>query len=331
MMYHFTIVTARPQYMINGGYIMKKYAGELFLAAGFMLAGTSVVAAHWVSGKIGTFTIVAVSLFFAILSLLPLTFGKIRFNIKHTTRKMWLLAFLQALFGIFMFRYLLLLGLNYTSAGEAGLLTGVAPAATAVIAIVWLREKPGLLGLAGLLSTVTGMTLIQGAVLLGGNGLSATHFCGNLMVIGAAFSESLFNILSRFSSLKTARDTKREFNPLMQTMLVAIIAFILCLVPSFFEHPVSTLLSLDMNGWLALIWYGAFVTSLSYVCWYAGIKRCDASSAAAFSGLMPFSSLLFSILILGEHPEWLQWAGGFMIMFGMLLTGYRKSTATTTA
>lgn len=303
---------------------MKKFAGEIFLAAGFILAGTSVIAAHWVSGKVGTFTIVAASLFIAVLSLLPFTVARIGSFLKHITRKMWLLAFLQALFGIFVFRYLLLLGLNYTSAGEAGLLTGVAPAATAILAIMLLREKPGLRGLLGLFSTVSGIILIQG-IALSGIGLSMAHFIGNSMVIGAAFSESLFSILSRYSSLKTDVDTEVPFNPIMQTVLVATIAFVLCLVPAFFEHPVVSLYSLDIKGWLALIWYGAFVTSLSYVFWYAGIKRCSASTGAAFSGLMPFSSLMLSILILGEHPGWFQWVGGSMIMLGMVLTSYRST------
>ncbi|EGW40222.1 putative membrane protein [Desulfosporosinus sp. OT] len=69
------------------------------------------------------------------------------------------------------------------------------------------------------------------------------------------------------------------------------------------------------------MWYGLFVTALAFVFWYAGIKRCGAFTAAAFSGMMPFTSMLLSVIILGEHPGWQQWLGGILVIFGMVLIG----------
>ncbi|AGL03331.1 DMT family transporter [Desulfoscipio gibsoniae] len=297
--------------------------GALFLTGAFMLAGTSVIAARFVAGDVGTFTIAAVSLFFAIIALLPLCRQRLRETLRQRSLREWMPLILQALFGIFLFRMFLLLGLIHTSAGEAGILTGATPAATALMAILWLKEPLYKTRMLGLISTVTGIMMIQGALLMG-NGFSMEHFFGNLLVICAALCESLFNILSRISSIKAAKSQAQAFDPIVQTTLVAGIALLFCLGPALAEHPVSSLMLLETVKWLALVWYGVFVTALAFILWYAGIKRCEASTAAAFTGLMPFTSLILAVIVLGEQPGWQQWVGGFMVILGMLLTGLRR-------
>jgi drug/metabolite transporter (DMT)-like permease len=69
----------------------------------------------------------------------------------------------------------LLNGLNYTTAGEAGILTGATPAITAILAMLILREPVSKRKLAGILCTVGGILILQG-VLTQGNVLSAEHF-----------------------------------------------------------------------------------------------------------------------------------------------------------
>jgi len=63
------------------------------------------------------------------------------------------------------------------------------------------------------------------------------------------------------------------------------------------------------------------VTALAFIFWFAGIKRCEAFTAAAFSGLMPLASMVLSVIVLREQAVWQQWLGGFMVIIGMLLIG----------
>ncbi|MCL6479604.1 MAG: DMT family transporter [Peptococcaceae bacterium] len=302
---------------------MQTVPGALFLTGAFTLAGTSVIAARFVSGEVGTFTIAAVSLFFAVIALLPLCWQKLREALRQKSLREWMPLILQALFGIFLFRVFLLQGLTRTSAGEAGILTGVTPAATALMAMLWLKEPLYKTRILGLISTVTGIMMIQGA-LLTGDGFYIEHFLGNLLVIFAALSESLFNILSRISSIKTIISQAQSFDPIVQTTLVSGIALLFCLGPALAEHPFPSLMSLNVFKWMSLAWYGAIVTALAFIFWYAGIKRCEASTAAAFSGMMPFTALILSVIVLREQPGWQQWIGGLMVMFGMLLTGLKQ-------
>lgn len=300
--------------------------GSVFLFFAFTLAGTSVIAARLVSNHLGIFTISVISLFFAVMFLAPLCAGKLSAAIRSVGKRQWLMLLLQALFGIFLFRMFLLEGLLRTSAGEAGILTGATPAITVILAIIVLKERAGIKSFAGILSTMGGILLVQG-IISKGSGFSAEHFWGNTLVLCAAASESLFNVLSRMNQIKVAQPEKEPLDPMVQTMIVSGMALVLCIIPSLFEEPVSSLMTLGIRQWLALVWYGAIVTALAFICWYAGIRRRSAYAAAAFSGMMPFTALFLSVIVLGECAGWEQWLGGVLIVFGMLLIGMKEAGA----
>ncbi|MGE5398509.1 MAG: DMT family transporter [Chitinophagales bacterium] len=292
--------------------------GVLFLILAFFMAGSSVVAARYISYSLGPFTIAAVSLLIATLSLIPFCVKQLKEVIPALKLGDWSHLCLQALCGIFLFRVFMLYGLQCTTAAETGIITGTAPAITALMAYVFLRE-PISKYLFGIISTVAGILLMQGMVIINGN-FTVSHLTGNLMVMAAVASESTFDILSRRHSLKSAGQKLVTIDPLTQSALVTAIAFLLCLVPALHEG-VSPLTNLGPKVWLALIWYGTFVTALGYIFWYAGIKRCKASTAAVASGFMPLTALILSVLLLGESPGWWQWAGGAMVITGMLSAG----------
>lgn len=304
---------------------MKRFAGAAFLTGAFMLAGTSVVAARYVSGRLGPFTIAAMSLLFALPALLAACRGKIAGHIRRMGPREWLLTLLQAAFGIFLFRMFLLKGLLLTSSAEAGILTGATPAATALLAGLLLKEPVGPARASGIACTVAGVLLLQG-ILLPGSGFDAAHIAGNLLVLLAALSESAFNILSRVGALRSEKAGTDTQDPIVQTALVSAAAFLLCLAPALLERPAAALPGLNLAGWLALAWYGLFITALAFFFWYSGIRRSEASVAAAFSGMMPLTALALSVLLLGERPGLRQWAGGLLVIAGMLLSGMSAKT-----
>lgn len=301
---------------------MERFAGMAFLTGAFVLAGTSVVAGRLVVATLGTFTITVMSLFFALVGLLPLCGSKLAKSIRQLGYGDWLLLGIQALFGIFLFRLLLLQGLLRTSAGEAGILTGATPAATALLAWLLLREPLDWFRALGIISTISGIIVLQG-LFSSDIMFSQEHLLGNVLVLSAALCESIFNVISRVSNVKAVWHSEQVLDPASQTTLVVSIALLLCLVPALTEQPLPSLLALEITGWAALVWYGLFVTALAFIFWYAGIKRCAVSVAAAFSGMMPFTALLVSVLLLHEQPGWQQWFGGFLVVLGMVLTGIK--------
>lgn len=241
------------------------WKGKLYLVGAFSLAGTSVVAARYVSGALGVFTIAAVSLLFASAALLPLSLRRLKLAFQEMTPRTGVEILLQALFGMFLFRFFLLNGVSRTSSLEAGVLTGATPAITALLAWIFLKETLNGRTIAGLTATIAGVVLVQGAAGLRG-GLQSAHIVGNVLVLDAAASESIFNILSR-SAAERGVVRNRPLEPLTQTALVTMVAFVLCCIPASFEQPFGRLTQLGVSGWLALFWLGVFVTALAYICW----------------------------------------------------------------
>jgi len=293
--------------------------GQLYFIGAFSLAGTSVVAVRYVSGAIGVFTIAAVSLLFATLALLPVCARRLAAAFRSMTLHTAIEILLQAIFGMLLFRFCLFNGISRTSSLEAGVLTGATPAITALLAWIFLNEKLRINTFFGLAATVVGVVLVQGLAGLRG-GLQPEHLFGNILVLCAAASESIFNILSRTAVLNGDKQA-RPLDPLMQTALVTMTALILCCLPAAFEQPLTRLSSLGSVGWSALLWLGVFVTALAYICWYSGIKRCSAFTAAAYSGFMPLTSMILSAFLLREQTDVFQWIGGACVILGMVLIG----------
>jgi drug/metabolite transporter (DMT)-like permease len=301
-----------------------KLKGSIYLLLAFSFAGSSVISAKILANALGTFTITAVSLFFALVFLLPLCGRSLIRDLRCLQKPQLILIVLQAVFGIFLFRMFLINGLSHTSAFEAGILTGATPAITALLAMMFLGEQASRRTVTGIICTIVGIVMIQG-ISDTGDVLPFLHLGGNLLVLCAAVSESVFNVLSRVGATKlvSTRNNSQESltnSPLTQTILVTIAALILCIFPTLFENPVKRLSEIGTTEWLTLIWYGVFVTALAFVCWYAGIKHQSAFVAAAFSGVMPFVSMALSVFLLGETSGWQPWVGGLLVIVGLIIT-----------
>lgn len=303
---------------------MKHFMGKFYLLCAFSLAGTSVVTGYILSEKLSRFTITAVSLGIVILCLSPFYGRKTIQTIRLLKRRDWELLLLQAILGIFLFRLLLLLSVNLTSTAEAGILTGTTPAITSILAYLILREKPTGRSILGIACTVAGIVLLQ-VTSLSSLELKAQHLWGNILMICASASEASFNIISRKHRKINQNHTEPQLHPVVQTLIVSAIAFALSLFPAVAEEPLEALKRIGITQWLALIWYGLVVTALAFVFFYAGVKRCNAYVTAAFSGMIPLTSMILSIVLMREAIGISQWAGSCLIILSILMLGKTSS------
>jgi drug/metabolite transporter (DMT)-like permease len=148
-----------------------------------------------------------------------------------------------------------------------------------------------------------------------------------MLIICAAASESTFNILSRKHRSRTQDASTAPLHPVAQTLLVSAIALVLSIIAALFTRPLASVSVLGWQEWLALVWYGLAATALAFVLFYKGVNRCDAYITAAFSGMMPLTSMLLSLLLLKEDIRFLQWVGGFLIILSMALMGKKKTAS----
>ena len=298
---------------------MNSRSGKIYLSVAFFLAGSSVVAARFLIDNLSPFTITFMSLFFAVSTAAICSGRKSVRYIKHIRPAQWKILVLQAVFGVFLFRVFLTVGLMYTSAVEAGIITGSSPAITGLLAWIILREPIKKRSVLGISLTLIGIMLLQGFP-LNMAVFNVQHLTGNLLALGAAACEAMFTTLSR----KVYLGSSEEYGlpPLVRASIVSMIALILCVVPMLIEKPMESLISLPTSGWFALIWYGSIVTVAAFAFMFAGAKRCDGYTIAAFTGLIPLSALVLAVLILGETVQIHQLTGcAFIIGAILLLSG----------
>jgi drug/metabolite transporter (DMT)-like permease len=258
-----------------------------------ILAGSSVVFSKIVAESIPTFLANALILLPASAVLLVLTWrfeGGLR-----VPRASWLPLFLQALCGIVLFRVFLFYGLPLTSAASAGILTSTAPAMSALLAVLLLRERLGGRGVFGVLLTALGVFVltVPGAPVPGASGgAGANPVLGNLLVLGAVLGEALWNVLSRF--------TVSQLSPLMAatfTTLLALLMFLPLALPEALRFNFAQITPATFG---AILYYSLGATVLAYLLWFAGVRGVTASTAAVYTGWLPVSAVALSALVLRE-------------------------------
>lgn len=287
-----------------------KIAPYFALAAGTMLAGSSVVAGKLMSGTVPVFLSQGISLVFALMLLVPLAVYK-EGGWPRVSGRDLLILILQALLSMFLFRVFMLTGLKYTSAVESGIVTGSTPAVTAVLAGLFLKERIPMMKKAGIAATVAGIVAINLAgAISGGLDLSGS-LAGNLLTFLAVVGEALLTILWKSTSGKVSYVTG--------AMYVTLFSFAMFLPVSIFQAARFDFASAGPELWLFTAYYGIAVTAVAYICWFKGISQVSAGTAAAYTGCIPVTALVLSAAILKERITISQCAGMLLVVSGILL------------
>jgi drug/metabolite transporter (DMT)-like permease len=281
-----------------------------------MLAGSSVVAGKVLAG-LPVFFAAAGGAAIALLILVPLAAREPRPDRGALGRALPLLA-AQAVFGVALFRVLMLAALARTSAAEAGIATSAAPAITALLSVLFLKERIGWRGAAGVALAAVGIALLEsGGGSAGGRSaaLDGRAILGCLLALGAAASESVFNVLSK--------RLDSSIGPRRASALVMAIALALLSALSLASGERINWAAIGLERGFAFAYQGIFSSALAYLLFFFGIARVPASTAGAFSGLIPLSSFVLSILVLGERPRAIAFAGCSLAIGGIALCALR--------
>ena len=252
------------------------------------LAGSSVVFGKRLAEIGPVFLVNALILAPAVALLLALCWrleGGVR-----APRDAWGPLAVQALCGIVLFRVCLFYGLPLTSAASAGILTSATPALSAVLAWLVLRERPSRDGAIGVL--LTGLGVLALTVPGRSGAVGANPALGNALVLGAVLGEALWNVISKRSAARSS--------PLGAATATAALALAVFLPLAASQAAAFDFSSLDAAGVLAILYYAVGATVLAYLCWFHGVRRVGAGTAAVYTGWLPVSAVALSALVLHE-------------------------------
>ena len=282
----------------------KNYLAYLQLTLGMFFAGSTVAVGKYIV-DVPIFISQTISLVFAIGVLLPMAHLK-EGNIKkfRPNKQDVLLMFFQAVTGLFLFRIFILLGLRYTSGIASGIMMSTTPVVLALFGCVFLKERFYKGTIMSIMMCMGGMILINTSKLTAASQAMMTSLIGNGLILLAVIGEVLFTIFRK----------KQSFNdkPITVSAFIMIVALLLFLPGAFYQLKEYDLSSIGIIKILAMIYYGVFGSAVAYICWFSGIAKVKVSIAAGFSGVMPVSSVLLSVVLLKEIIVWQHIVGMMM-------------------
>lgn len=275
----------------------------LFLILAQVMVGINIVSSKYLVASVPFLFILSLRFILAaiiLFSLHLLTDHHTQFFQRHfekLNKKAWVYILLQAITAGVLFNCLMLLGLRYTNANIAGIITSGLPAIIAVMSWIVLKEhftrkKSLCVGLATI-----GLLIISGDKFVGG----AAHqsMLGNLLVLLSLLPEAAYYVLS-----------KMYVSPLPVFLLSAVINSVnaLIMLPFLLCYMDWSTLHLVAFDWLILVMI-SFSSALFFVCWYLGSYRVDGVMASLSTAIMPIATVMIAWAALGEMITLVQLLG----------------------
>jgi drug/metabolite transporter (DMT)-like permease len=265
--------------------------GYILLCLAMATVGTTVIASKVIAGLVPPF--VATAMRFAIA--LPVLAGLMllrRERLPRLTLRGWGLLLLQAGAGSVGYTVLLIAGLGFVSASDAGVVIGTLPAVSALFAVLVLGERPG-----GRLALAVGAAT-AGVMLVAWHGSGPGSALGIALILGAVACESAFILLQK--RLAT------PLPPLTQATAMTGLGLLLTLPFALADLPGLTLAP---GALAAITWYALVPTVAGFLLWYAGAARVQGAEAAVCTAVAPVTAVLLAALVLGEALSMAQIVG----------------------
>ncbi|WP_453990055.1 DMT family transporter [Bacillus nitroreducens] len=275
--------------------------------------GFNVIAVKVVVSEFPPVTITAIRVFIAFLALVPFILYKKLY--RKLTRKEWYYVIGISVFGIFGFQYFMSVGLNDTTATNAGIILGASPIATAIAAAIFLKDTFTILRGLGFVSGFIGVTTI----ILAGSNEGFTVSIGDVYLLISVIVQTVSFVLIKKVSV--------TLHTTYLTGITLLIGSFILLINALITEPngISRIPEGSAVAWGLLIFSGYVATGLAYLIVNAAIHKVGAGNSAIFLNLSPFFAVISAYFVLGERIYLSHWIGFGLIVIGVLLgTGVGK-------
>lgn len=285
---------------------MKNSQISLILIGIMFLWGLNVSALKVIVGNFPPITITALRVFTAGVSVfIILLFLK---KIRLPSRKEWNYIIGGSILNVTGHHLFLGIGLNVTSAVNGGLILGLGPLLTALMAILFLGKKLTFVRTLGFIFGGIGVTL---TVLAGDTSLSGMSI-GDFYVFLAIVSQAIsFIIISKAA---------KTLDPRLLTGYMLVIGSILLLLIGLWKEPngLASLGDASVGIWSIFFASAIFATAVGHMLYNYAIGQTGPAEASIFLNLNTFLSILFAGIFLGERITSSHLLGLIFIVAGVI-------------
>ncbi|MBH0164336.1 DMT family transporter [Fictibacillus sp. 7GRE50] len=231
-------------------------------------------------------------------------------KVRWLTKKEFWYVFLASIFNVVAHHYFLSIGLTETTATNGGLIMGMSPLLTTILAISFLG---------------TPLTLLKSiGLLLGFSGVAFIVLEGNSQVAGISFGDGyiLLSVLTQAVSFILIKRVAHTLDPRLMTGYMMVIGSLFLIVIGLIEEPqgfAGVVENSTVSLWLIYFASACIATAVGHMLYNEAIGKIGASEASIFINLNPFFALVGAYLFLGEQILFQHVFGFLLIITGVLL------------
>ncbi len=206
-------------------------------------------------------------------------------------------------------------GLVTTTATNTGWLISVSPLALAVLSFLFLGERIGRAGVAGIAVATLGIVLLVSRGDLASLGWLRSG--GDWLVLASAHTWALYAVATR--------NLVRRRHPLAVTFAVLLVATALTAVLFVASADLDAVRALSPRGLLALLYLAIPGLALGQWFWHEGVASLGASRAGLYLYLEPIATMALAVPLLGEPFGPFVALGGGLVLAGVILGQGRRA------
>lgn len=259
-----------------------------------------------VQNQIGAFSTVFIPMLLATIFMLPFVYKDIRKNKKRKLSDLKIF-FMLALLGQFPAQVLMTIGTQQSTASNGSIISLTLPVVSALLAVVFLKEKMNRL------RWVSFAIAIAGVVLCSSKDMSSTNFSiqyitGNLLIFSGILGSGFYNTICK----KIAADYTE-----MEMLFYTYIFMVLMLFPFVWQYEGNVLKNIGAftaTTWIGLALLTVFHNFLSMILFFAALKKLEAIQVALSNFLITFFGIPIAAIVLHEKLSALSIMGGVLVL-----------------
>lgn len=255
------------------------------------------------------FTVAFVRVTVGTLVLLPFALAQRTPGVRLPWGSLWWMG----LIGVALYYFMFNLAMVHVSASQGALVQASIPAMTALVAVLWLRERASSLRWLGIALSVGGVLIVFSGS--GSDGGQSSLF-GNFLMFASVVCWGLYTALAKRVA---------GFDSLVITTAVTGTGALLLSPLAGYEIVTANLAGeglppLPLIGWVELLYLGAIASGMAYLLYNASLRHLDASEVGVYTNLIPIVGVLTGVIVLGEPLSTRAIVGGLVVMLGVWVT-----------
>ncbi len=217
--------------------------------------------------------------------------------------------------GYYMASFLDFLGLQWVGAGLGRLILFLYPTLVLLLSLMFLKRRPSRRQLAALALSYVGIALVV-SNRFGGHAEGGLFLLGVSLVFGSSLCYAIY--------LVAGSQMVQRVGSMRFTAYSMIVATLPAVAQFFLLEPLSALDLPSEVWWYAIVMAG-FSTVLPVFLVAEALKRIGANHFALIGAVGPVTTAVAGAVGLEEPLNWLQAAGGALVIFGVLLVSMKRS------